>query len=92
MNKTELIKQMAAESGLTQEQTGKALDALCAVICDELGKGGEVEIKGFGSFFATERNERIGRNPKTGESVHIPASRSPKFKAGKSLKDAVSGS
>lgn len=89
MNKSELIKAIASESGLTQAQASNAIDALCKVVIDELSQGGEVEIKGFGSFSTQQRAERIGHNPKTKEPVIIPATRVAKFKAGKTLKDAV---
>lgn len=90
MNKTELIKQMATISGLTQAQAGNALDALCTVVADELDAGGEVSVMGFGTFAVRHRAERQGRNPKTGEAVTIPSRRTVKFKAGKGLRDAVS--
>lgn len=89
MNKSELIKAIAAESGLTQAQAGHALDALCQVVIDELAQGGEVNIVGFGNFTVAQRAERAGRNPKTGETLTIAASKTVKFKAGKNLKDAV---
>ena len=89
MNKTELIKQMATISGLTQAQAGNALDALCTVVADELGAGGEVSVMGFGTFAVRHRAERQGRNPKTGEAVTIPSRHTVKFKAGKGLRDAV---
>lgn len=89
MNKSELIKAIASESGLTQAQAENALNAYCKVVIDELGDGGEVNIVGFGSFTIAQRAERAGRNPKTGETLTIPAGRAPKFKAGKALKDAV---
>ena len=89
MNKTELIKQMATISGLTQAQAGNALDALCTVVADELDAGGEVSVMGFGTFAVRHRAERQGRNPKTGEAVTIPSRRTVKFKAGKGLRDAV---
>lgn len=89
MNKSELIKAMSAQSGLSQADCGKALDAFCASVIDELGQGGEVEIKGFGNFTVAERAERKGINPKTKEPITIAAMRVPKFKAGKTLKDAV---
>ena len=89
MNKTELIKQMATISGLTQAQAGNALDALCTVVIDELGAGGEVAVMGFGTFSAPQRAERQGRNPKTGEPITIPARRTVKFKAGKMLRDSL---
>ena len=89
MNKTELIKQMATISGLTQAQAGEALDALCTAVIDELGAGGEVSLMGFGTFSAPQRAERQGRNPKTGEPITIPARRTVKFKAGKMLRDSL---
>lgn len=89
MNKSELIKTIATESGLNHAQASDALNAFCKTVIDELANGGEVEIKGFGSFTTHERAERMGRNPKTGEPALIPASRVAKFKAGKSLKDGV---
>lgn len=89
MNKTELIKQMATISGLTQAQAGDALDALCTAVADELGAGGEVSLMGFGTFSAPQRAERQGRNPKTGEAVTIAAHRVVKFKAGKMLRDSL---
>lgn len=89
MNKSELIKAMSVQSGLTQAQAENALNAFCATICNELGQGGEVEIKGFGSFVVAERAERQGINPKTKEPITIAAARVPKFKAGKALKDAL---
>ena len=84
MNKTELIKQMATISGLTQAQAADALEALCTAVTD-----GEVAVMGFGTFSAPQRAERQGRNPKTGEAVTIAAHRVVKFKAGKGLRDAV---
>lgn len=89
MNKTELIKQMATISGLTQAQAGNALDALCTVVADELGAGGEVSVMGFGTFAVRHRAERQGRNPKTGEPITIPARRTVKFKAGKMLRNSL---
>lgn len=89
MNKSELIKAMSVQSGLTQAQASNAIDAFCKTVIDELSQGGEVEIKGFGSFSIHERKERMGRNPKTGAPAVIPAARVAKFKAGKALKDAV---
>lgn len=89
MNKTELIKTIAAESGLSQAQAENAVNALCKVVIDELSQGGEVNIVGFGRFYVTERAERVGQNPKTKEPITIAATRVPKFKAGKTLKDAT---
>ena len=91
MNKSELLAAMAAKSGLSQADAGKALTAFCDVVGETLGKGGEVQITGFGSFGVSERAARIGRNPQTGATLQIAALRAPKFKAGKALKDAVNG-
>lgn len=89
MNKSQLIKHIASIAGLTETQADDALDAFCTIVKSELAHGGEVEIKGFGSFSTHERKERMGRNPKTGAPAVIPAARVVKFKAGKALKDAV---
>ena len=91
MNKSELLAAMAEKSGLTQADAGKALNAFCEAVGETLGQGGEVQMTGFGSFGVSERAARIGRNPQTGETLRIAASKAPKFKAGKALKDAVSG-
>ena len=89
MNKSELIKQIADRAGLSQAKAGDALDAFCASVIDALSQGIEVTIIGFGTFKVSDRAERKGRNPKTGEAIAIHASRAPKFSAGKALKDAV---
>ena len=89
MNKSELIKQIADRAELSQAEAGDALDALCATGIDTLLRGEEVAIIGFGTFKVSQRAERKGRNPRTGEELLIPASRAPKFSAGKALKDAV---
>ena len=89
MNKSELIKQIADRAELSQAEAGDALDALCATVIDTLLRGEEVAIIGFGTFKVSQRAERKGRNQRTGEELLIPASRAPKFSAGKALKDAV---
>ncbi len=89
MNKKELIAAMAEKAELTQKDAGKALDAFLATVTEELVKGEKIQLTGFGNFEVTERAEREGRNPKTGETMKIAATKAPKFKAGKSLKDAV---
>lgn len=89
MNKTELIEKMAAWPGLDKKQAKTALDAFEAVVTDALTKGEDVALVGFGTFSVSERAERQGRNPATGEAITIPATKAPKFKAGKALKDAV---
>lgn len=89
MNKTELISAMSEKSELTKVDTEKALKAFIDTVTEELKNGGKVQLVGFGTFEVAERAERQGRNPKTGETITIPASKSPKFKAGKALKDIV---
>ena len=89
MNRTELISVMSEKSELTKVDTEKALKAFIDTVTEELKNGGKVQLVGFGTFEVTERAERNGRNPKTGEAIIIPASKSPKFKAGKALKDIV---
>lgn len=89
MNKKELIAAMAEKAELTQKDAGKALDAFLVTVTEELVKGEKIQLTGFGNFEVTERAEREGRNPKTGETMKIAATKAPKFKAGKSLKDAV---
>ena len=89
MNKNELITAMSEKSELTKVDTEKALKTFIDTVTEELKNGGKVQLVGFGTFEVVERAERQGRNPKTGESITIPASKSPKFKAGKALKDIV---
>ena len=89
MNRTELISAMAENANMTKVDTEKALKAFIDTITDELKNGGKVQLVGFGTFEVAERAERQGRNPKTGETITIGASKSPKFKAGKALKDIV---
>lgn len=89
MNKNELIAAAAESSGLTKKDTEAALKAFVDVITDSLKKGDKVQIVGFGTFEVSERAAREGRNPHTGETMQIAASKAPKFKAGKALKDAV---
>lgn len=89
MNKTELITAMAEKSGLSKKDTEKALKAFEESVTEELVKGGKVQLVGFGIFDVAQRAAREGRNPQTGEPMHIPASKAPRFKVGKTLKDAV---
>jgi len=91
MNKSELIAAIADKSGLTQADSGKALAAFCDSVTETLSKGDDVQLTGFGGFSVSERAARTGRNPQTGAEIQISASKAPKFKAGKSLKDAVNG-
>ena len=89
MNRTELISAMAENANMTKVDAEKALKAFIDTVTEELKNGGKVQLVGFGTFEVAERAERQGRNPKTGETITIPASKSPKFKAGKALKDIV---
>ena len=89
MNKTELIDSMAAKTGLTKKNAEAALNAFVETVSEELTKGEKVSLVGFGTFEVSERPEREGRNPQTGETMKIAASKAPKFKAGKALKDQV---
>ena len=89
MNKTELIAAIADAAVLTKKDAEKALKAFTDVVAEELKKGEKVQIVGFGTFEVSERAEREGRNPQSGEVMKIAASKAPKFKAGKALKDMI---
>lgn len=89
MNKTELIDAIAKKSGLSKKDSEKALAATIDSITDALKGGDKVQLVGFGSFEVKERAARTGRNPMSGATIEIPASKIPQFKAGKALKDAV---
>ena len=89
MNKTELIAAVAEQAELSKKDAEKALKAFTDVIAAELVKGEKVQLVGFGTFEVSERSAREGRNPQTGEPMKIDASKAPKFKAGKALKDEV---
>jgi DNA-binding protein HU-beta len=89
MNKTELIAAMADKSGVTKKDSEASLKAFVEVVTKALKKGDKVQIVGFGTFEVVKRAAREGRNPQTGKSMKIKASKSPKFKAGKALKDAL---
>lgn len=90
MNKTELIAAAAQRSGLSRKDAEKALNAAMETITQALAQGDRVQLSGFGIFEVKEREARMGRNPRTGESMEIAASRTPAFKPSKTLKDAVS--
>ena len=90
MNKSELIDAVANNADLTKAKAGDAVEAALGAITDALSSGDSVALVGFGTFSVRERGARTGRNPRTGESIQIAASRVPAFKAGKALKDAVS--
>ncbi len=89
MNKKELIKAVATKTGFSQKDITEVVDVILGTITDTLVDGNEVNIAGFGKFLVQERAAREGVNPRTGEALHIEASKTPKFKAGKALKDAV---
>lgn len=91
MNKSELIEQIAQRAGIQKTVAAAALDATLATITDELKVGHVVALVGFGTFEARQRAPRQGRNPKTGETIEIPASINAAFKPGKGLKDALGG-
>ena len=89
MNKTELIAQVAMKAGLSKKDAEKALSAFVEVVTESLKAGDKVQLVGFGTFEAKERPARVARNPRTGETIEIEASKAPVFKAGKALKDSV---
>lgn len=89
MNKTELVSAIAEKSGLSKKDSEKALTAMLDSVVDALKGGEKVQLIGFGSFEVKERAARSGRNPRTNETIEIPASKLPQFKAGKAFKDAI---
>ncbi len=89
MNKAELVKAMADETGLSQKDAEKALNSFVNQVSSALEQKDKVQLIGFGTFETRERSERTGRNPQTNEEITIPASTVPAFKAGKALKDRV---
>lgn len=89
MNKNDLIAAVADNTGLSKSEATKAVDGVFDSITSALKKKQEVRLVGFGTFTVSKRAASTGRNPRTGESINIPASNQPKFKAGKGLKDAV---
>ncbi len=89
MNRSELISSIADKSGLTKKDSEKALAAFIESVEEQLQKGDKIQLVGFGTFEVSERAARTGKNPQTGKEIKIPASKAPKFKAGKALKDLV---
>ncbi len=89
MNKTELVAAVAEQAGLSRKDAEVAVKAFTDVVADALKNGDKIQLVGFGTFEVSERAAREGRNPKTGESMKIEACKTPKFKAGKALKDLV---
>ncbi|NLG53588.1 MAG: HU family DNA-binding protein [Clostridiales bacterium] len=90
MNKSELVSAVAEKAGFSKKDSEKLVNATIDVITGALVKGDKVQLVGFGSFEVKKRAARLGRNPKTKQTITIPASKSPVFKAGKALKDVVS--
>ena len=89
MNKNELVTSMAEKTGMKKTEVEKVLKAFTDTVAAELKKGEKIQLVGFGTFEVAERPAREGRNPRTGETMKIAASKAPKFKAGKALKDAI---
>ena len=89
MNKTELVAAMADNAGISKKDAEKAVKAFTEVVAAELKKDGKVQLVGFGTFEVSKRAAREGRNPQTGKTMKIAASKAPKFKPGKALKDLV---
>jgi len=89
MNKNELIGAVASSAGISKTQASDSVEAVFGSIRNELSSGGEVRLVGFGTFMVANRKATTGRNPRTGESIQIKASKQPKFRPGKSLKESV---
>ena len=89
MNKTELIEAIAERAEVSKAMVGKMLEAYTATIMSTLGKEEDVTLVGFGTFYVGERAARTGRNPRTGKAIKIAAAKTPRFRAGKALKEAV---
>jgi len=89
MTKDELVEKIAEDSGISKKEAGEALKSFISGISGALSKGDSVTLVGFGTFSVSQRAARTGRNPQTGAAIQIKASKAPKFKAGKTLKDAV---
>ena len=89
MNKTELIAAVAEKAEISKKDAEKAVKAFTDVVAEELVNGGKIQLVGFGTFEVSERPAREGRNPRTGETMTIAATKTPKFKVGKALKDMV---
>jgi len=89
MNKNDLIAAVSGKTGLSKNDTTKTVDGVLETIENQLKQGGDVRLVGFGTFSVSNRAASEGRNPRTGEKIQIPASKQPKFKAGKGLKDSV---
>lgn len=91
MNKTELVEKVAASAGLTKAQAEAAVNAFVETVTDVLKEGDKITLKGFGTFEVRARDARTGRNPRTGETMTIAASKAPAFKASSALKNVING-
>ncbi|AMW35345.1 HU family DNA-binding protein [Haematospirillum jordaniae] len=89
MNKSELVDAVSNEAGLSKTDAARAVDALFNAVTSALKKGDEVRLVGFGTFAVSKRAARTGKNPRTGEEIKIAASKQPKFRPGKALKDSI---
>ncbi len=89
MNKAELVSAIADKTSLSKKDAEAAIKAFTEVVAEELKKGEKIQLVGFGTFEVSKRAARTGRNPQTGKEMKIPASKAPKFKAGKALKDSI---
>jgi len=89
VNKSELVDAVADSADISKAAASRAVDAMVSTVSSALQNGDQVSLVGFGTFSVKERAARTGRNPRTGESIEIPAAKNPVFKAGKALKDAV---
>jgi len=89
MNKTELVAAIAEKAGLSKKDAEGAVKAFTDTVAEQLKAGEKIQLVGFGTFEVAERAARTGKNPQTGEAIKIPASKAPKFKAGKALKDSI---
>lgn len=89
MNKKEIVSKLAETTNLSKTDTQKVLDGFLDIVMEEIQKGQDITLVGFGTFSASERAARSGRNPKTGETIEIPATKVPKFKPGKTFKDKI---
>ena len=89
MNKNDLVSAVASSTGMSKADSAKAVEGVFDAISGTLSSGGDVRIVGFGTFSVANRKATTGRNPRTGQAIQIPASKQPKFKAGKGLKEAV---
>ncbi len=91
MNKSDLVNKIAKETSSTRDEAGKFLEAFMSTVADSLKSGEDVRLIGFGTFTVVERKEKVGRNPRTGEHLTIPAMKQPKFRASRVLKEMFAG-